>query len=125
MSSAKGFPVNYFGVLPFRPDRQGRRPAESLTNGSASCYWSPTLLRLSTIHHDRDTILQRMLPFISNAEDAGLEPHSSPACNWYWPAHPLALAAQQPTEANSEIRFTARQMGVSAEAAFHEVCPRR
>ena len=72
MSSAAGFPVVYFGVVPL-PDLVGKDKALADTLKSVHYGLNKTLLALVVLHvaaafkhHflDRDTILARMLPFL-------------------------------------------------------------
>jgi len=73
MSSAKGFPVNYFGVLPL-PDLIGKDAGladwlklghERLCQLLLVALAAHVAAALKHHYFDRDTILQRMLPFIS------------------------------------------------------------
>lgn len=75
MSSASGFPVVYFGVVPL-PDLVGKDKALAETLKLVHFILNKTLLVLVVLHvaaalkhhfRDRDTILARMLPFLKRA----------------------------------------------------------
>jgi hypothetical protein len=137
-SSAAGFPVVVFGVLPL-PDfvPVDRALAETLKGLHKLCTLSLAALVLlhvaAALKHqfvDRDGLLQRMRPGprlkpLPNLfkPPCPLEPSLSSPWPWRWPAPAMQPAFAQPRPATlqaagSEIGFTTRQMGVPVEGTF-------